>query len=250
MFRPIPVVLIALLCSCKAYKQDILFQFDDNFTSSDLAEAKEKVDANYLLRNDDALQLDVFTNKGERLIDPNFEMITQGNIQGQQQRDVFQYIIQADGSVEFPIVGNMKLTGMTLFEAELKVAEKFEEVYIDPFVKLRIANRRVFVLGSPGGQVIPIPNENTSLIEVLASAGGLQLGAKAQNVKVIRDEEVFLVDLSTVSGMKASNMNVEPGDVVYVEPWRRPWLETLRDISPALSLVTSVLTLVVVTQNL
>ncbi len=249
MTRSTSLVLIISLCSCKAYQQDILFKLDKNFTKSDLAEATTEIESNYILKSNDVLLLDVFTNKGEILIDSNFELIQQGNTQGQQRRDPFQYVIQSDGTVTFPLVGSFKIAGMTLFEAELKVAEKFDEVYKKPFVKLRVNNRRVFVLGAPGGKVIPLPNENTNLIEVLAGVEGLELGAKAQNIKLIRGELVYQINLSTISGMRKTNMNVEPSDVIYVEPWRRPWLETLKDVSPVLSLIYSALTLIVVVQT-
>ncbi|MEQ9402959.1 MAG: polysaccharide biosynthesis/export family protein [Cyclobacteriaceae bacterium] len=227
-----------------------MFQLDDNFTESDLAVAKERAESNYVLRPNDILLLDVFTNKGERLIDPNFEMTQQTNAQVQQQRDAFQFTIQSDGTVVFPLIGQFELSGLTLLEAEQKVAKSFQDIYIDPFVKLRITNRRVIVLGAPGGKVIPLANENMEVTEVLALAEGIELGAKAQNIKVIRGDLIYRIDLSTISGLRSSNLVVEPGDVIYVEPWRRPWLETLRDVSPALSLVSSVLTLILVVQNL
>ncbi len=229
-----------------------MFRLDDDFTEEDLSKATLEIEKNYLLKANDVLLLDVFTNNGERLIDPNFELVTNG-MGGQQQqqfRDRFQYIIQADGSANLPIVGNVQLEGITLFEAEEKLASKFDVIYKDSFIKLRISNRRVFVLGAPGGRVVPLPNENMSLIEVLASSEGLSLGAKAQNIKLIRGDLVYKINLSTISGMKDTNINVEPGDVIYVEPWRRPWIETLRDISPALSLVSSITTLIVVIRSL
>ena len=250
MNRLVPLILIVVLSSCKAYKQDIMFQLDDDFTADDLSKVTEELESNYKLKVNDILLLDVFTNEGERLIDPNQELAVNVGQQQAQFRDQFQYTIQSDGSAIFPMIGKVKLDGMTLFEAELEIAEKFDSVYKGSFVKLRITNRRVFVLGAPGGQVIPLTNENTSLVEVLAASGGLDFGAKSQNMRLIRGEDVYRIDLSTVSGMKRSNMKVAPGDIIYVEPWRRPWLETLRDVSPALSLVTSVLTLIVVVQNL
>lgn len=229
-----------------------MFRLDKDFTEDDLSKVTDQLDRNYELRPGDALLLDVFTNGGERLIDPNMEMMQDAGMAGQQGqmfRDRFTYIVQVDGLVTFPMIGDMKVEGMTLFEAERAIASKFTE-YKDTFVKLRITNRRVFVLGAPGGQVVPLPNENTDLVEVLASAQGLEMGAKAQNIKVIRGQNVYRIDLSTITGMMETNMQVEPGDIVYVEPWRRPWLETLRDVSPALSLLTSALTLIVVVQNL
>ncbi|WP_420576036.1 polysaccharide biosynthesis/export family protein [Ekhidna sp.] len=251
MNRLVLIVLIAVLSSCKAYKQDIMFRLDDDFTKEDLSVVTEEIESNYVLKPNDALLLDVFTNDGERLIDPNQELMTNPGQQQQQQfRDRFQYIIQANGIATFPMIGDMQLEGMTLFEAERAIAERFNSVYKGSFVKLRITNRRVFVLGAPGGRVVPIPNENTSIIEVLASAEGLEMGAKAQNIKLIRGKEVYRINLATISGMRETNMKVAPGDVIYVEPWRRPWLETLRDVSPALSLISSVLTLIVVVQNI
>lgn len=227
-----------------------MFQLDDDFDASSLAKLTGEMEGNYLLKANDALLLDVFTNEGERLVDPNLELVTGPNQQQQQFKDRFNYVIQADGTVAFPIIGEMNLAGMTQFTAEEEIAKRFDAVYKDSFVKLRIVNRRVFVLGAPGGRVIPIPNENTTLIEVLASSEGISAQAKAHNIKLIRGDDVFQIDLGTVSGMKSTHMLVAPGDVIYVEPWKRPFLETMRDISPTLSLVTSILTLIVVFQNL
>lgn len=252
--RLISVIILAILCSCKAYKQDIMFRFDDDFTEEDVTTIKEDVERNYLLKPSDRLRLDVFTNDGERLIDPNFEIAQmigggQGGQQLQQQRGEFEYIIQVDSTVVFPLVGSMNLVGNSLYDAELIVAQAFEEFYEDSFVKLRINNRRVIVLGSPGGQVIPLENENMDVVEVLALAQGVDRNAKANNIRLIRGKEVFFIDLTTITGMQSTNMVVNPGDVIYVEPWRRPWQETLRDFSPVVSIVTSLVTLVFLVQN-
>lgn len=249
LIRFIPLIILLILCSCKSYKQDILFQFDDKFTEADLAAATEKAESNYILAPNDILQLDVFTNKGERLIDPNQELVSQGNVQIQQQRDVFRYIIQSDGYAAFPLIGKFKIDGMTLFDAEQAVAEKFDELYKDSFVKLRIANRRVFVLGAPGGKVIPLENENTGLVEVLALSDGVSFGAKAHNIKLIRGDLVYQIDLSTISGLQSTNMSVEPGDIIYIEPWRRPFFESLKDASPILGLASSLITLYIVIRS-
>ncbi len=231
-----------------------MFQFDDDFTEDDLSIVKADIESNYLLQPSDRLQLDVFTNKGERLIDPNFELSLQmgggmGAQQLQQQRERFEYIIQIDSIVTFPLVGDINLVGLSLYEAELRVGEKFEEYYEDSFIKLRINNRRVFVLGGPGGQVIPLENENMGVIEVIALAQGIDRISKANNIRLVRGEDVFKIDLSTISGMKRSNMEVMPGDVIYIEPWRRPWQDSLRDASPIISIVSSLVTLALVIQN-
>lgn len=247
-------LLIFLLVSCRAYKQDIMFRLDENFTPSELAVPVSQVEQNYRLQPDDLIKVDVYTHKGERIVDPNMELAAQINGQAANLRKDYQYLIQTDGTVKLPIVDKIKLSGFTVDEAEEVLEQAYDDFYKESFVKLTLANRRVVVLGANGGQVIPIVNENTSLVEVLALYGGLNLGAKATNIKLIRGDlshpEVYQVDLSTLHGMQSTIVEVEAGDIIYVEPWRRPWVESLRDISPVLSLASSVLTLIVVVQNL
>ena len=246
-------ILIGMLTGCKAYKQDILFRLDEQFSEQDLSEPISQAERNYQLLPDDQIQIDIFTNDGERLIDPNFELSQDLSPQNMQFRDKYTYLVQTDGVVKLPIVGKIKLSDLTVDEAEQVLETAYNNYYKGSFVKLTVLNRRVIVLGANGGQVIPLQNENTSLIEVIALYGGLNLGAKATNIKVIRGElsqpQVFQVDLSTIDGMKSSVVMIESGDVIYIEPWRRPWLESIRDISPALGLATSILTLIVVIQN-
>ncbi|MEO9965865.1 MAG: polysaccharide biosynthesis/export family protein [Reichenbachiella sp.] len=231
-----------------------MFKLDENFTESDLTTAVNQAERNYVIQPDDLLTLDVFTNDGERIVDPNNEL--QRNAQGLQNRRTFNYLVKTDGTVKFPIVGQVKIDGLSLDQAESTLQEKYNAYYKASFVRLQFANKRVVVLGATaqGGQIIPLENENVSLVEVLALSGGLDMGSKAQNIKVIRgnlaNPEIFQVNLATVSGMKQSMLDIEPGDIIYIEPWRRPFFEGTRDIAPILSLLSSTLALVLVLQNL
>jgi polysaccharide export outer membrane protein len=89
-------------------------------------------------------------------------------------------------------------------------------------------------------------NENLTLVEVLALAQGVDNNAKAQNIRVLRGNEVFVCDLSTFDGYLKNNIGIEPGDVVYVEPIRRPVSEGLRDYGVIISLAASLTTMVIV----
>jgi polysaccharide export outer membrane protein len=84
------------------------------------------------------------------------------------------------------------------------------------------------------------------LVEVLALAKGLNNYAKAQNIRVLRGDDVFVADLSTIEGYLKNNIAIEPGDIVYVEPVRRPVSEGLRDYGIIFSILTSLTTLVIV----
>ena len=249
------LTILVLLSSCKVYKQDIMFKLDDNFTEEDLSRALTQVEKNYKLQINDRLILNVFTNKGERIVDPNFEL-SQGaaiNVQNRVGSD-FTYLVQTDGTVKFPIIGQVMIDSLTINEAEALLQSLYDQYYKESFVKLQFANKRVVVLGAVGGKIVPLENENMSLMEVLALAGGLEMGDKAHNIKLIRGEpqnpQVYQINLATVHGMQQTMLDVEPGDIIYVEPWRRPVLESIRDIAPVLSMITSTIALIVVFQNL
>ncbi|MFN7602905.1 MAG: hypothetical protein ACK5R0_16070 [Bacteroidota bacterium] len=105
-------------------------------------------------------------------------------------------------------------------------------------------------MGAPGGLVIPLTNQNITVVEVLALARGLSNDAKADNIKLIRNERIYQLDFSTIDGYRKSNMLVEPGDIIYVEPIRRPFVEGLRDNFIVVSLVVSLTTLLVLVRTL
>lgn len=255
------LLLVIMVCSCKMYKQDILFQLDDDFTEADLTARLYTLEQNYTVQPNDLLELRVTTNKGELLIDPNFELMRDGGgaggIMQQNQREnpnIRRYLVQQDGFVKFPVVGMVDLAGLTILEAEAKLQSLYNEYYKESFVRLVFSNKRAFMLGANGGLVVPLENENTSLVELLALYGGLEFGSKGNNIKVIRGDlsnpEVFMVDISTISGLKASMVTIQPGDIIYVEPWRRVFYQGLRDVSPILSLVSSAIALLFVFSNL
>jgi polysaccharide export outer membrane protein len=201
------------------------------------------VEKNYVIQKNDFLKLDVFSNKGERLIDPNPELSANPS-QNSAARQQFNYLVDLEGVVKFPMVGALKLEGLTLRQAEEILQKEFEKYFKEPFVILSYSNKRVIVLGAVGGQVIPLPNQNINLAEVLALAKGLSNDGKAHNIRILRNDQVFIVDMSTIEGFKAGNLLIQPGDIIYVEPVRRPLSEGVRDYAGVFSLVVSLTTVI------
>jgi polysaccharide export outer membrane protein len=100
--------------------------------------------------------------------------------------------------------------------------------------------------GSGGaGKVVTLENENTSLIEALALAGGITETGKAYKIKLIRGDhrnpQVQLIDLSTVEGLRQSNLQLQANDIIYVEPVPRISQHVLSQITPIIGIITSVL---------
>ena len=240
-FSSFLLVSAAILTSCASYRQNVLFQVDPEEIHEHLKEAE----ASYRIRPDDQLALEVYTNKGEKLIDPNrqsFQNGTSTRVDASSPDEV--YAVDAKGSVKFPLIGEIALGGLTLKEAEARLEKEYERFYEQAYVLLRFLNKRVIVLGAPGGQVIPLTNENMRLAEILALAKGVPMDGRGNNIRLIRENEVLVADLSTFQGYQLGNVLVRPGDIIYVEPVHRPFIEALRDYSPIITIVTSLATLI------
>ncbi|MEO1055141.1 MAG: polysaccharide biosynthesis/export family protein [Bacteroidota bacterium] len=219
---------------------------DDIMEITALGQAVAK---NYTIQKDDYLSIEVYANNGERIIDPNLELNKDLGTTAGTSTPELQYLVTEDGSVKFPQLGPIKLEGYTLREAEALLEKEYSKYYKDPFVKLAYQNKRAIILGSPGGYVVPLQNENMDILEVLALAEGIDNNGKVQNIRLIRDGKVFLIDLSTVKGYLSTNMTVMPDDIIYIEPVRRPFSEGLREYAPFVSILTSLAVLIVVISN-
>ncbi len=215
------------------------------------AEAAEKAkkdasetEKNFQIVKNDRLTIEIYSNGGERLIDPNPELSNVNQNTQTTSEDVPIYLVDINGLIKLPMVGDVRLEGFTLKQAEEVLQKEYTKFFKDPYVQLSFVNKRVIVLGGMGGQVIQLENENVRVAEVLALAKGLDNNSMAQNMRLIRGEKVYEVDFSTIEGFKNGNMLIESGDIVYIEPVRRPFSEALRDYSGIFTILISLTTLI------
>jgi polysaccharide biosynthesis/export protein len=242
------LLLAALfLTSCASYKANIMFRIPEDAV---LQQRAEEVQRNYIIQKNDILKMRVYTNKGELIIDPDFSLMKDLPVQTAQARPDPDYLVDLNGITKFPMIGEQPVEGLTLRQAEQRLQQAYAQFYTDPFVILQFVNKRVVVLGAPGGQVIPLVNENVTLAEILALATGVGNDARATNIRVLRGEQYFVADFSTIAGYQQGNRIMQPGDIVYVEPIRRPVSEAFRDYGIIVSVLTSLTTLIVVLATL
>ncbi|EMR02838.1 polysaccharide biosynthesis/export family protein [Cesiribacter andamanensis] len=247
------LVFVLIQSSCRVYRQDIMLQVKEETQKLKETEAERT----YIIQHFDLLDVSVYTNNGERLVDPNAMLMRElaaggsgGGGIGMQNMNLQnrpQYMVQENGEARLPMVGNIALAGLSLHQADSILAIAYSTYYKEPFVITRFLNKRVIVLGAAGGQVIPLENnQHVNLLEVLALAGGFEGTGKAHNIRLIRgnldDPQVQIIDLSTIEGMRMASLQVQSGDIIYVEPIRRILPETIRDIGPVLGLVSSLIT--------
>ncbi|MBK7650808.1 MAG: hypothetical protein IPJ20_08740 [Flammeovirgaceae bacterium] len=81
--RTLFIISLLFMMSCASYKQNIMFKSTDEVGTERINKEVNSVEKNYQIQKNDLLGLDVYSNKGERLIDPNPELSQKnGTIQG------------------------------------------------------------------------------------------------------------------------------------------------------------------------
>jgi len=241
------LALSILFVGCTV-NQDLMFRSGADYAYEKLNETTNEA---YRLAPNDRLQLQLFSNRGQRLM-----AMTAGSVEEnrgdnlfQQQRALFTYRVELDGTVELPEVGAVKLAGLTLDEAEQTIEAAYESEYVDPYALLQVINNRVLVFPGEAGQatVITLQNQNTTVIEALAQAGGIRQRGRSKQIKLIRqrgDENlVYHMDLSTVEGLQDARIIVQANDIIYVDSNPQVVREVLADVSPLAQLVTTLTSL-------
>lgn len=212
-------------------------------------------DVNYRIASNDLISFQLYANKGERLLAMTAGTNavgagrgngTMNNAQLLNQQNRFVYEVRPNGAVELPELGEVVLAGLNIDEAEQKLEEAYSENYNDPLAFIEVTNQRVLVFPGEAGvaSVVTLVNPNTSLLEVLALSGGIRARGDARNIKLIRRaaerQTIHQFDLSTIEGLQYANATVQAGDIVYVEPLPQLANEVLSDLTPVLSLITTI----------
>ena len=135
--------------------------------------------------------------------------------------------LSGSGNITFPLVGNVKLSGLTLEQAEQKLASRLTAYIKNPQVSMLVkeyGNKTVYVLGQvakPAAIQIP-PEKPLTVLEAITSVGGFTDIANTSKVRVLRVEngkqKTIDVDVTQITkqGNKSMDIALQPGDVVFV----------------------------------
>ena len=235
---------LLLFSSCKIFRSNLMLKTPKDFNYDQLADSLSRLD--YRIAPNDMLQYKIVPNDGFKLVD-------QSTSSTNMFRTDLDVLVESDGFVKMPLVGRVKVAGLTIKEAENVLEAKYTLQYVNPYITLKVVNKRVIVFPGNGGaaKVLPLTNNNTTVIEAIANAGGIMEDGKAYKVKLIRNNTdslqkpfVYLMDLSRIEGIAQGNSKVQAGDIIYVEPRYRPIATTVKEISPVLTLISTLLILI------
>jgi polysaccharide export outer membrane protein len=274
------LLMLSIGSGCRVYNQNILFSTKETIISGKPAIEAEirKAEKNYIIQKNDYIEIQLFSDTGSFLIEPivptdptstnpaGNQRLNQNMTGGQfgiQNQQLQQgggmgnqfplsspiFLVEQNGQVNFPKIGWTMLENLTLSEADSLLSAKYEKYYKGCYVRTRYTNKRVVVFKGSAGVIYPLRNEKVNLIEVLAQTGGFPENLRGSNIRLIRgdlkDPTVYLINLRTIEGLRQYDLTIEPNDIIYVEPIRKTFLEVIKDLSPVISAITSILTLTV-----
>jgi polysaccharide export outer membrane protein len=240
---------LILLNSCANFNSNILFKIPKN-TDFEYDSIPLEPEQDFRLAPGDRLSFLFGTNNGEKII-LNQSGITSEGIQSQSinqmraQNNQFTYLVRQDGRANLPLLGEIKVSGKTILTLENEIKMLLSENYIAPFVQIRVTNQRIIIFPGKGdAQVVGLSNANTSLLEVIALAGGVRDEARSNSIKLMRKisptkREIYKIDLSTIQGLKDAQMIVQSNDYIYIDFKPRYASTILQEIGPWLSLITT-----------
>jgi len=142
-----------------------------------------------------------------------------------QQPSLQQYLVNNEGFIDFPVLGRLKVGGLTKNQAEDLIREKLGDYLREtPIVTVRMSNYKIAVLGEvarPG--MFTVNNEKVNIFEALAMAGDLTVWGIRDNVKLIREDatgkrEIINLNLNNAEIVTCPYYYLQQNDILYVSP--------------------------------
>lgn len=216
----ISFITISVLFSCTSNKNITYLQSNGEQLITGQSNTYEPV-----LKSDDVLMIVVSAENSEVAAPYNMKLVSVlDNSEIATTRERIQtYLIDKEGSIEFPMLGKIKLVGLTRLEAINKLKLLLTYHIKDPLVNIRILNFKVSVLGEvnkPG--VHTIQSERITLLEALSLSGDLTIYGKRNSILIIREKDgekmIHKVDITKRDFINSPYYYLSQNDVVYVEP--------------------------------
>ncbi|UVO68984.1 polysaccharide biosynthesis/export family protein [Bacteroides ovatus] len=221
------LLLPLLLAACQSYKKVPYFQ---NVEVVNEVEQQEKLyDAKIMPK--DLLTIVVSCTNPELAIPFNLTVASNAGIAVSTSsyvttQPVLQpYLVDNEGNINFPVLGELKLGGLTKREAEQLIIDKLKPYMKEtPIVTVRMVNYKISVIGEvtrPG--TFTISNEKVNLLEALAMAGDMTVYGLRDNVKLIREDangkqQIVTLDLNKAETILSPYYWLQQNDIVYVTP--------------------------------
>ncbi|MCD7900843.1 MAG: polysaccharide biosynthesis/export family protein [Bacteroides sp.] len=218
-------IFLFLMTACSSYKQIPYLQksedTDEKFQSQVPNLYKVKI------MPDDLLTIVVSSSVPELAAPFNLMVPTPSSASNSSTSsgNLYTYLVDAQGYIHFPILGKMKLGGLTKGEAEYAIKQRLTS-YLneEPIVDIRIVNYKITVTGEvTNPNRFTIPNEKINILEALAMAGDMTIYGRRDNVQIFRKDmhgkdEIIEVNLNDAELLLSPHYYLQQNDILYVTP--------------------------------
>lgn len=219
-------ILALLLTSCKTTKEMLYFpEFAQNEDITQVIPDSIKEYESPIMP-DDMLLITVTA------LDPNavaiFNLPTQNYMAPGEKLIVTTpslqtYLVDGEGYIDYPVLGRIKLGGLTRKEATQLIKDGIKKYVEDPIVTMQCVNYKITVLGEvtkPGSYTID--SERITILDAIGKANDMTIYGNHSNVLLIREENgvrsFHRLDLTQPDIFTSPYYYLQRNDVVYVEP--------------------------------
>lgn len=220
------VLTTAFVSSCRYPKQ--LTYLQDLEANQNLYGLPNQV-PEYKIRSFDNLYVNIQTLDPEVnvLFNPNqgnsYYSSTQQNYGGLTSQYINGYLVDAAGSITFPIIGEVPVVGLSLMEAQKRIKIRAMEYLKEPTVKLKILSFKFNVTGEVRNPGLYYNYQGkVNVLEAISMASGVTDYAKIKKVLVIRQDKFntknHIIDLTKKDLFESEAYYLQPDDLVYIPP--------------------------------
>lgn len=219
------LLLVALLFSNCSVKKIVYFNDLPVDTLQIVKEASKFQEPT--IQPDDILNITIHTLDPSTALISNQTMAMQaigassaGNVGNQT---ISGFMVDKNGNIQMALLGNIKVGGLTTFQARSLIEEKAKYFYKEPTVQVRFTNFKITILGEVARPATyTVPNERISILDALGLAGDLTIFGKRENVLLIRElngkKELVRLNLNDSDLLASSYFYLKQNDVLYIEP--------------------------------
>lgn len=207
------VALVLILTSCGT-NRNITYLSDLGNSSESTADVVQQT--NLIIQPDDLLSITVSSLSAESnaIFNANATMGVEG---------LTGYMVDERGFIDFPLIGEVQLAGLTKAQAIEKLTAKLNEHVKRPIVSIRFLNFRITVLGEVNRpSSFQIPSDNVNIFEALGMAGDMTVFGKRENVLLIREKNnirtTARLNLNDKDILNSPYFYLQQNDIIYVEP--------------------------------
>ena len=226
-------ILLCALSSCAQYKDVPYFQNSAEFDGSKGAQLYDMT-----IKPKDRLVIFVYSGTDKEAVAPfnlrdpqpiDMADARTGGVRMQQSRSgrIHRYLVENDGTIDFPVIGRIKLEGLTIEQANKQIHDlvmPYLAANTDCVVNTYIDNYVVSVMGEvKNPNTFEVTRNKMTILEALAKAGDMTIYGKRDNVKLLRERpdgeyEIHELDLRDANLLNSPYYYLQQRDVLYVEP--------------------------------